>query len=243
MLPAGARKKTPPIHQAFRWDPDIRDLIKQELQKRVTPVTRLSPWLESALIARFSVVDPFPDAMLKIAETPELIIDGKQQEGIFANQNISRGTLVAKYRGDVTFDSDPRAATDRAFAVAIAPDVTMTVTSTGWPSKFNHCWMWPLPNEENVRGFAPAAWQPYFANLVIDDELQLWAIRDIPVGEQLCFDYGLAFWIETPFKPLWNVANAPEDFLQAINTVDQLRLLALASAVRLEPQRFFTITI
>ena len=105
------------------------------------------------------------------------------------------------------------------------------MTATKWTRLFNHCWN--IPNTITDEALKKE-WAPYFANVVVAEDLELFALHEIPAGHELCFDYGIAYWTESLTKPFWDLRGAPQSLVDALYTDGDLRLLGLASAALLD---------
>ena len=223
-----ARKKQKVTHAfAYRWDPEVRQCIQAVLKSKSTavkhPAQQIPQWLQTILQQKFQTATPFPGDRLVIREAA-----GGKGHGIFALAPLKMGTRIGAFRGPVFFDPLALVTDDRTFAVEVLPGTTFSVQGDSWAGLFNHCWSWPasLPAEQQPR------WGLFFANVALDDELVLYATRDIASGEELCFDYGLNYWVNSPTKPLWDLSRAPPDLLNALRVNGELSLFRLASAVR-----------
>jgi hypothetical protein len=110
-------------------------------------------------------------------------------DGVFADESISQGTFVCRYHGTVlTIEEEEELYPNRFpdYCLRISPSLSIDGQDSGhWSRLINH-------NEE--------------ANLKLhtDEDTQtahFTAARAIDIGEELCFDYGVAYFIFRQITP------------------------------------------
>jgi len=112
-------------------------------------------------------------------------IGNKVGFGLFTNSDLPNGTFVGEYLGMVRHNDRRDGTNDYLFGYPILDENEKNLVIDGRP-KGNHCRFINHHTTPNLKAYT-----------VFDGKLFhiiLAAVQEIKAGEQLCFDYGAAYW-------------------------------------------------
>jgi len=67
----------------------------------------------------------------------------------------------------------------------------------------------------------PYEWEKLFAQVDVDELLNMKLIYDVNEDEEIFFDYGPGYWKDRKEKPKWDLSNCPRDFIDFISDTKQ----------------------
>ncbi len=152
--------------------------------------------------------------------------------GVFAKDKIPAERNIGFYSGvpiwaQEDLDAPP---SDKVIDIKIWGN-TISIDGKGsWTSLINHKWMFPEECEENY----DKAWDKFFANCIFKEGGKIVALRKIKKNDQLFIDYGKNFWKNKP-PPFWDLTDAPENLLKAIDECNELKELKVSGGTESDP--------
>lgn len=209
-------------------------MFNSKLEDQLMLHSKLLPEVATEIQKKHMPNDTPPNGI----EIQEVTFDRSIQFGLFANSDLKMHKLYGVWSG-LVIESMDLPSTDKiardyieqnklTFYFNSEPvtfgEITIDPTRRNnmglieryysWCSRLNHKWSWH-GTAKLTRIPMPSEWKDLFSNMIMTpNDLEIYLLRDVDVGEELTWDYGDEYWVDD--KPYWDLSNAPASFISFV---------------------------